>query len=115
MPNITTNHAITYTNLRWPVILKWMFVWMFDLFFQGDPTAPKFFFISLCHGLDELNSKKYGNNCTKDGGAGVCLVRNQKVSTALGLYKNRAMTYYKDEGMLILTYCSKNCSFKGTS
>ena len=88
---------------------------MFDLFFQGDPTAPKFFFISLCHGLDELNSKKYGNNCTKDGGAGVCLVRKQKVSTTLGLYKNRAMTYYKDEGMLILTYCSKNCSFKGTS
>ena len=90
---------------------------MFNLLFQGESTAPKFFFISLCHGLG-LNSKKYGNNCTKDGGAGVCLVRNrrnQKVSTALGLYKNRAMTYYKDEGMLILTYCSKNCSFKGTS
>ena len=82
------------------------------LLFQGKQSAPKFFVISLCHGLDVL-SKTYGN-CIKDGGAGVCLVRNQNVSTALGLYKNRAMTYYKDEGMLILTYCSKNCSFKGT-
>lgn len=31
-----------------------------------------------------------------------------KTYKPLGLYKNRAMTYYKDEGMLILKYCSSS-------
>ena len=30
-----------------------------------------------------------------------------------GLYANRAMTYFKDEGMLILKYCSAVCDSKG--
>ena len=67
----------------------------------------------MCHGLD-LNK---ASNCTKDGVAGVCLRTtkgNQKMYKALGLFKYKDMTYYKDEGMLILKYCSRECNSKGT-
>lgn len=36
--------------------------------------------------------------------------RGKTVKKALGLFKYRDMTYYKDEGMLILKYCSADCS-----
>lgn len=32
---------------------------------------------------------------------------------ALGFFRYKDMTYYKDEGMLILKYCSADCSSKG--
>jgi len=37
----------------------------------------------------------------------------QKTYRPLGLYKHKAMTYFKDEGMLILKYCSAPCDSKG--
>ena len=37
----------------------------------------------------------------------------EKEQKALGLFQYRDMTYYKDEGMLILKYCSADCSTKG--
>jgi len=76
--------------------------------FQGKETAATYFFVSVCHELSLSKAK----NCS---GAGVCWVRkhgDSTIYTALGRYNHRAMTYYKDEGMLILKYCSDECSSK---
>ena len=48
----------------------------------------------------------------------MCLVTKQgdkQVYTALGYYGHRAMTYFKDERMLILKYCSDDCNSKSKS
>jgi len=42
----------------------------------------------------------------------VCLVAH-KTYKPLGLYAYKAMTYFKDEEMLILKYCSAACDSKG--
>ena len=84
---------------------------MIPFLFKGRESDPQFFFISVC---DELHLSDAGD-CT---GAGVCLVRKQggnKVHKALGYYRYRTMTYFKDERMLILKYCSDDCNSKSKS
>ena len=84
---------------------------MIPFFFKGQENDPQVFFISVCN---ELKLSDAGE-CK---GAGVCLVTKQgdkKVHKALGYYRYRAMTYFKDERMLILKYCSEDCSSKSKS
>ncbi|KAL9969231.1 hypothetical protein ACROYT_G021424 [Oculina patagonica] len=73
----------------------------------GSTSDPYYFYVSVCGEL-----KLSQDNCK---GAGVCLVTkhgDKNMYKPLGLYKNRAMTYYKDEEMLILKYCNAECGSK---
>ena len=72
---------------------------------QGSLNDPHYFLLSVC---DELHWS--GSKCE---GSGVCLVSRKKTYKSLGLYAHRTMTYFKDEGMLILKYCSAVCDSKG--
>lgn len=69
---------------------------------QGDSRQFK---ISVCHALNDPG------NCSE---AGVCMLtkkdNGEEEKKALGYFKFRDMSYDKDEGMLILKYCSDDCS-----
>ena len=82
---------------------------MVSFLLQGSTSDPPYFFVSVCGALNLGH-----DSCP---GAGVCLVtkKGDKMYKPLGLFKNRAMTFYKDEGMLILKYCNAACDSKGRS
>lgn len=77
-----------------------------SLFLQGNENDPKFFYLSVCEPL-----KLEKGRCEGDG---VCMVTNNgtKSYKSLGRYEHRSMSFFREDEMLILQYCNKECKGK---
>lgn len=77
-----------------------------SLFLQGNENDPKFFYLSVCEPL-----KLEKGRCEGDG---VCMVTNNSTKSykSLGRYEHRSMSFFREDEMLILQYCNKECKGK---